>query len=57
MADASTDPDLKHIHDLGCVPEDDVSVIMDMEELIGEVAAMMHGYSSRQQCNDIFSYQ
>jgi hypothetical protein len=41
MSDASTDPDLKHIHTHGCLPEDNVSVITDMEELIGEVTEMM----------------
>jgi hypothetical protein len=31
-SDASTNPVLKHIHNHGCVLEDDVSVIKDMEE-------------------------
>jgi predicted class III extradiol MEMO1 family dioxygenase len=41
MSDASTDSDLTHIHGHDCVPEHDVSVITDMEELIGEVTEMM----------------
>jgi hypothetical protein len=45
-SDASANPDLKHIHCHGCVLEDDVSVIMDMEELIEEVIKNGHGSSS-----------
>jgi hypothetical protein len=29
------------MHGHGCVPEDDVSIIMDTEELFGEVTEMM----------------
>jgi hypothetical protein len=36
MSDASTDPDLKQIHGHGCVPENDVSVIMNTKELFEE---------------------
>jgi hypothetical protein len=41
MSDASTNSDLTHTHGHGCVPENDASIITDMEELIGEVAEMM----------------
>ena len=36
MIDASADSDMTHIHDHGCVPENDVSVIMNTKELFEE---------------------
>jgi hypothetical protein len=33
--------DLTHIYGHGCVPENDVCITMNMEELIGELAEMM----------------
>jgi hypothetical protein len=41
MSDASADSDLTHIHGPGCVPENDVSITMDTEELVGEAAQMI----------------
>jgi hypothetical protein len=40
-SDPSTDSDLTHIDGHGCVPENDVSITMDIEELVGEAAEMM----------------
>jgi hypothetical protein len=58
MSDASANSDLTHIHGHGCVPENDVSITTDTEELVQEAAEMMDmAPGSRQQNNDIFSYQ
>jgi hypothetical protein len=58
MSDASANSDLTRIHGHGCVPENDVSITTDTEELVREAAEMMDMASgSGQQNNDIFSYQ
>jgi hypothetical protein len=41
MSDASTNSDLTHIHGHGCVPENDVSITTDTEELVGEATEMI----------------
>jgi hypothetical protein len=41
-SDAYTDSDLTHIHGHGCVPENDVSITMDTEELVGEATEIMN---------------
>jgi hypothetical protein len=40
-SDTSTNSDLTHIDGHGCVPENDVSITMATEELVGEAAEMM----------------
>jgi hypothetical protein len=41
MSDTTANSDLTHINGHGCVPEIDVSITMDTEELVGEAAEMM----------------
>ncbi len=56
-SDTSTNSELTHIHGDGCVLENDVSITMDTEELVGEAAEMMDMAASKQQNNDILSCQ